>query len=543
MAHPKAGGNSGITEILNVEDVASLVAYFVGRSSLRRFRAAWLAGARWAAEALPLLRTRCTGSVYVCGGYSGAVKLRSAERFNPVEGSWEMLPAMLQVRSGPAATSFEGELYVFGTNSSTGCATAERFVPALGRWEAMPSMLQGRERPASAAVFAALAAEIAEGLQRHCSLRQEHDTAETQFFEIYVLHPPRMTQIEEFEARKKEATDGYNRELDMRATASVKFQLAKDRHYCERVAQQLQDQMAAQMSRTVEVMAEEHIKRIQRKWDVRQREKIMRHATDEKELQEMREQLRKRELHLQEQKAFLEVSLSRSRAIKAKLLLFELQARTQDLRSFGRAGRGVRGRGSSGACFRSGASRMFACQELENAKPAQRKSIRRMWTRGLEGALPAPGLLPLLSQELQIQRQWLIERGQHLELNPSNLEVEGRPLLATPSALICKLWEFFLEPWQGVRADLKEPSKRLTRVFRSELSETTAQNRRTEVVQLSGTLFDSQEVQKQVEQALNSLEATRRAHETLAERWALGSSDAEVHVTLSEKLEELHGTK
>lgn len=356
-------------------------------------------------------------------------------------------------------------------------------------------------------VFAALAAEIAEGLQRHCSLRQEHDTAETQFFEMSQKQKRMMTQIEEFEARKKEATDGYNRELDMlqqeytkvrRATASVKFQLAKDRHYCERVAQQLQDQMAAQMSRTVEVMAEEHIKRIQRKWDVRQREKIMRHATDEKELQEMREQLRKRELHLQEQKAFLEVSLSRSRAIKAKLLLFELQARTQ---------------------------------ELENAKPAQRKSIRRMWTRGLEGALPAPGLLPLLSQELQIQRQWLIERGQHLELNPSNLEVEGRPLLATPSALICKLWEFFL--------DLKEPSKRLTRVFRSELSETTAQNRRTEVVQLSGTLFDSQEVQKQVEQALNSLEATRRAHETLAERWALGSSDAEVHVTLSEKLEEL----
>lgn len=168
MAHPKAGGNSGITEILNVEDVASLVAYFVGRSSLRRFRAAWLAGARWAAEALPLLGTRCTGSVYVCGGYSGAVKLRSAERFNPVEGSWEMLPAMLQVRSGPAATSFEGELYVFGTNSSTGCATAERFVPALGRWEAMPSMLQGRERPASAAVGGSL--YVCGGVEKETSI-------------------------------------------------------------------------------------------------------------------------------------------------------------------------------------------------------------------------------------------------------------------------------------------------------------------------------------------------------------------------------------
>lgn len=149
-------GNLQFIKLLDVEDVASLLAHFAGRSSLRRFRASWRAAADWAAEALRLLSTKCSGSVYVCGGYCGPSKLRSAERFDILEGSWEKLPTMLEVRSGPAAASFEGDFYVFGTNSTTGKATAERFVPSFGHWEALPLMLQGRERAASASVGGSL---------------------------------------------------------------------------------------------------------------------------------------------------------------------------------------------------------------------------------------------------------------------------------------------------------------------------------------------------------------------------------------------------
>lgn len=144
-----APGNLRFVKLFNVEDVASLLAHFAGPSSLRRFRGTFPAAAQWTREALPLLSTKCAGSIYVCGGYCGALKLRSAERFDVLEESWEKLPMMLEVRSGPAAASLEGDFYVFGTNSKMGIATAERYLPPFGRWEELPLMLQGRERPAA----------------------------------------------------------------------------------------------------------------------------------------------------------------------------------------------------------------------------------------------------------------------------------------------------------------------------------------------------------------------------------------------------------
>jgi hypothetical protein len=35
----------------------------------------------------------------VCGGYCGALKLRSAERFDVLEESWEKLPMMLEANA------------------------------------------------------------------------------------------------------------------------------------------------------------------------------------------------------------------------------------------------------------------------------------------------------------------------------------------------------------------------------------------------------------------------------------------------------------
>ncbi|CAL1141432.1 unnamed protein product, partial [Cladocopium goreaui] len=255
-------------------------------------------------------------------------------------------------------------------------------------------------------VLSALAAEIAGGLQRHHNLKAEHDTAENESFDMSQKQKKLMTQIDEFEARQKEAKERYARELEQltqeflkvrRATTSVKFQLAKDEHYCERLLQKIQDTLATQMADHAKVMAEEHIKRIQRKWDVRQREKIMRQATYEKELQELRERLRKRQTELEERRTFLELSVCRSKATQAKLLLFELRARTQD---------------SMGQAQRKTLKRLFSSKNLSFPTPQQGLGGWSWPNRVPKAAGEAlPGLLMLLGEELQLQRKWLTERG------------------------------------------------------------------------------------------------------------------------------------
>ena len=364
-------------------------------------------------------------------------------------------------------------------------------------------------------VLSALAAEIAAGLQRHRNLKTEYDSAEHESFDLSQKQKKMMTQIEEAEARQKEAKDGYNKEVETltqeftkvrRATTSVKFQLAKDNSYCDRLMQEIENAMAKKMAENAKVMAEEHIKRIKRKWDVHQREKIMRQATYEKELRELREKLAKRQAYLEERRVFLEVSLCRSKTTQAKLLLFELQARTQ---------------------------------EMQNAAPAQRKTIKRLFSSSSlssSQSIPKPqqGLLLLLGEELYLQRQWLTERGQYLEVDAKSFEIRGPPLLGTPTSLISKMWD--------IVNDYRDPSRSLQRIFREELMEAKTERRGEELELMTAQLFDGQQVQQAVQKALTSLEATRRSQQSLAVRWAEVSSsveNTEVHDALTEKLEEL----
>jgi len=51
------------------------------------------------------------GKLYVCGGFDGDVRLRSAERFDPDGGAWEPLPPMAERRSR-----------VTSATTPTGCA-------------------------------------------------------------------------------------------------------------------------------------------------------------------------------------------------------------------------------------------------------------------------------------------------------------------------------------------------------------------------------------------------------------------------------------
>eukprot|EP00933_Yihiella_yeosuensis_P036414 TRINITY_DN30167_c0_g1_i1.p1 TRINITY_DN30167_c0_g1~~TRINITY_DN30167_c0_g1_i1.p1 ORF type:complete len:389 (-),score=83.77 TRINITY_DN30167_c0_g1_i1:218-1216(-) len=132
------------------------LAWLSGPSCLQRLKATCRVASSSAAEALPVLRAECPAYLYVCGGYSEAHPLSSVERFHPSTCQWETLPSMEGERAGPAATSLNGDLFVFGAADvdkvKDQALSAECFRPSSGRWESLPPLLECRERPAAASL-------------------------------------------------------------------------------------------------------------------------------------------------------------------------------------------------------------------------------------------------------------------------------------------------------------------------------------------------------------------------------------------------------
>jgi len=97
----------------------------------------------------------------VAGGHDGQVALASAERFSPLEGTWETLPSMPTARSRCAAAAVEGKLYIIGgrdSRSSSPTSATERLDTRSGRWEAVPPLPMALEPLGCAA--AVLAGDI-----------------------------------------------------------------------------------------------------------------------------------------------------------------------------------------------------------------------------------------------------------------------------------------------------------------------------------------------------------------------------------------------
>lgn len=82
------------------------------------------------------------GRLFVCGGrensWQGGV-LQSVECYDPHTDSWEEAAPMSHARCGPKVATANGCLYVFGG----GPRSAERFDPVTGRWEVLPAMTVG----------------------------------------------------------------------------------------------------------------------------------------------------------------------------------------------------------------------------------------------------------------------------------------------------------------------------------------------------------------------------------------------------------------
>ncbi|CAK0831259.1 unnamed protein product [Prorocentrum cordatum] len=85
-------------------------------------------GERWVdLPSMPTARFACAsaavrGAVLVCGGSSGWEPLGTVERFDPVAGAWEVLPARLQIaRKWCAAAAVAGDLFVLGGFDGSRC--------------------------------------------------------------------------------------------------------------------------------------------------------------------------------------------------------------------------------------------------------------------------------------------------------------------------------------------------------------------------------------------------------------------------------------
>ncbi|CAJ1343901.1 unnamed protein product [Effrenium voratum] len=98
--------------------------------------------------------TTADGLIYVLGGRLGDTVLNVAERFDPGIERWEMLPRLPTARSGCSGAAAQGRLYVMGGKCSNGRVqgVAERFHPTFGRWEKLPPMLSPRSAFAAGAI-------------------------------------------------------------------------------------------------------------------------------------------------------------------------------------------------------------------------------------------------------------------------------------------------------------------------------------------------------------------------------------------------------
>lgn len=102
-------------------------------------------------EAWGDLARRFPCRLYVVGGINDGYRLvDTVERFDPLLGTWEVLPCLQTARAGPAACVLAGRLYVLGGEArGSALKDAQRFDPWTEGWEAIPDMHIGRIRAAT----------------------------------------------------------------------------------------------------------------------------------------------------------------------------------------------------------------------------------------------------------------------------------------------------------------------------------------------------------------------------------------------------------
>merc|ERR1712113_1301230 len=80
------------------------------------------------------------------GGHDGKQALRSAERYDPKKGEWEVLPPMHTPRSDPGISCMDGCIYACGGhNGKHALSSVERFEPRTSTWKKLQHMSKPRQ--------------------------------------------------------------------------------------------------------------------------------------------------------------------------------------------------------------------------------------------------------------------------------------------------------------------------------------------------------------------------------------------------------------
>ncbi|XP_020950823.1 kelch-like protein 17 isoform X3 [Sus scrofa] len=81
------------------------------------------------------------GNLYAVGGYDSSSHLATVEKYEPQVNSWTPAASMLSRRSSAGVAVLEGALYVAGGNDGTSCLNSvERYSPKAGAWESVAPM-------------------------------------------------------------------------------------------------------------------------------------------------------------------------------------------------------------------------------------------------------------------------------------------------------------------------------------------------------------------------------------------------------------------
>eukprot|EP00418_Pyrodinium_bahamense_P081444 CAMPEP_0179056128 /NCGR_PEP_ID=MMETSP0796-20121207/23651_1 /TAXON_ID=73915 /ORGANISM="Pyrodinium bahamense, Strain pbaha01" /LENGTH=418 /DNA_ID=CAMNT_0020752791 /DNA_START=38 /DNA_END=1294 /DNA_ORIENTATION=- len=143
-AHPLAA-EARWEDALGITDIALAVGLFGGTVAVRASVAVSRASEASLGKVWSEIRTRCPPSIYICGGHDGMQPLKYVERFSLRSRTWEVLPPMMQRRSGASAGVASGKLYVCGGfNGQATLSLVECFDPCNGDWVAVQRMSVAR---------------------------------------------------------------------------------------------------------------------------------------------------------------------------------------------------------------------------------------------------------------------------------------------------------------------------------------------------------------------------------------------------------------
>ncbi|XP_025017833.1 kelch-like protein 10 isoform X2 [Tetranychus urticae] len=94
------------------------------------------------------------GKIYVVGGFRDSNYLNTGEVYDPISNQWMPISSMSKPRSSPAVVAFNGKLHVIGGLTSNGLlSSCEKYDPYQNKWDKMENEMLEKKCSAAAVVL------------------------------------------------------------------------------------------------------------------------------------------------------------------------------------------------------------------------------------------------------------------------------------------------------------------------------------------------------------------------------------------------------